>query len=92
MKRVVAELSDSEALDFFRDKKPHETIRDYLLRIKDIDAPKRKVGRPRRIPSSLDILGVPGAIRTTTGSVAREALKDKYGEGWKPKKPKKEGE
>jgi len=99
MRRIFADLSDSEALAFYKDKKPNETIREYMLRIAGVDFERRQIGRPRstpsRIPSSLDVvqgsMTANPVLRTTSGDEARKALKDKYGEGWKkPEKP--EGE
>ncbi|MCW4013218.1 MAG: hypothetical protein NWF07_09550 [Candidatus Bathyarchaeota archaeon] len=80
MRRVVAELSDTEAKAFFKKMKGDETIREYLLRLAGVDAKPRRVGRPPR--TSLDMLGRPGRIRTTDGTESRKELGDLYGK-WK---------
>ena len=85
-KRIAADLTPDEYKAFIKGKHQGETYRDYILRLAKIDAAPRQVGRPRRIPSSLDMLGRPGFIPATDGSVAKKELAEVYGDGWKPKK------
>jgi hypothetical protein len=87
--KLTVDFSDDELRQLLRNRKSGETYRELILRLGGVDAPKRQVGRPRRIPSSLEMLK--GKMHPTTdGSVARKMLGDKFGEGWK--KSKKEGE
>jgi len=88
--KLQVDISDNEFRQLLKGKRKDETTREFILRLGGIDAPKRQVGRPRRIPSSLDILGVPGAIRTTSGDEARKELADVY--EWPPKPKQPEGE
>jgi len=89
--KLTVDMGDDEARELLKQQRPGETYREFFLRLGGVDAPKRKAGRPSRFLTSLDIMGRPGFIPATDGSVAKKELAEVH-DTWQYKKPKKEGE